>query len=179
VAGSTIVESLIISGTESPPAGAGPSSVSAALMDVPPVTFVGVTVIAVAPGGLTKKVAAADGPRFCPTENCTEVVVATGMAVMVNRAEMSPVLKETLGGMDAAAGAPFRMSNTMGAAAGSLRLTAALNVLPPFTLVALSARTRKYRGGGPILSHAVVPHADAPGGILRASINPANANRRG
>jgi hypothetical protein len=119
--------------TTMPPAGAGPLSVTVPVEVPPPLTVLGLRVSWPIPGGRTDRVAVLLDP-LQRTRIVTEVVAVTGDVVTVNVAEVWPAASVTLAGTVAAAVLLLVGEQTVPpAGAGPVRVTLALEELPPTT----------------------------------------------
>ena len=119
--------------TRTPPAGAGPLSVTVPVEVPPPLTVLGLRVSWPIPGGRTDKVALLLDPLQA-ARIVTEVVAVTGDVVTVNVAEVWPAASVTLAGTVATAELLLVGEQTVPpAGAGPVRVTLALEELPPTT----------------------------------------------
>ena len=124
---------LLVSPTTTPPLGAAPFSVTTPLKEVPPVAEVGLTPTALGTGAFTVNVALC---VLVPTvaEIVTGVLLATGLVLTVNVAEVALAATVTLEGTVAAAVLPLAsVTTTPPVGAGPLSVTVPVDDVPPVT----------------------------------------------
>ena len=119
--------------TTTPPAGAGPLSVTVPVVVPPPLTVLGLRVSWPIPGGRTDRVALLLEP-LQEARIVTEVVAVTGDVVTVKEEEVWPAATVMLAGTVATAVLLLvGVQTTPPAGAGPVRVTLALEILPPTT----------------------------------------------
>ena len=133
--------------TCAPPAGAGPSSVAVPVELLPPVTVVGLSASEERPAaGFTVRVAV----RVTPLETAemvAEVGALTALVVTVNGALVAPAGTVTLPGTVAAELSLDSVTCAPPAGAGPSRVTVPVELLPPVTVVGLSASEERPAAG--------------------------------
>jgi hypothetical protein len=127
---------LLVRVTTAPLAGAGVLNVTVAVEVFPPVTEVGLRVTELSTAALTVSVAVFATPRF--PEIVTEVLLATGLVVIVNVAVVAFAATVTVAGTCAAAVLLLdRVTAAPPAGADPVRVTVPVEVVPPVTEVGL------------------------------------------
>lgn len=125
--------------TTAPPAGAGPVKVAVPVEDVPPITDVGFTLMALRVGAVTVNVVVRVLPRVAETVG--EVFEATGLVVTVNVAEVAFAATVTLAGTCAAAVLLLdKLTTVPPEGAGPVIRTVPVEEVPPITEVGLIPR---------------------------------------
>ena len=143
---------LLLRLTEEPPPGAGPVSVTVPVELVPPATVVGFKLSVLRAGALTVSVAVRVVVPKRPVI-VTEVDADTGDVVTVNVVLVLPAGTVTDAGTVAAALLLLRAISAPPTAAGPLRVTVPVELLPPSTLVGL--RLIALKAGGFTVNVAV------------------------
>ena len=138
--------------TTAPPDGAGPESVTVPVEAVPPTTEVGLRLTELSVGAVTVKVADRLVPRV--PDMVTEVLLATGLVVTVNVAEVAFAATVTLAGTLATAAFLLdKVTTDPPAGAGPSRVTVPLEEVPPITEVGL--KLTEFRVAGVTVKVAV------------------------
>src|SRR3989442_7610816 len=133
--------------TCAPPAGAGPSSVAVPVELLPPVTVVGLSASEERrAAGFTVSVAVRVTPLYT-AEMVTGVDAATALVVIVNVVLVAPAGTVTLAGTVAAALLLVDIATCAPAGAGPSSVAVPVELLPPVTVVGLSASEERRAAG--------------------------------
>ena len=140
--------------TTTPPAGAGPVSVTVPVELLPPTTLAGATLTADRAAGVTVRPAVWVAPTATPVI-VTDVEDATAREVTVNVAVVAPEATVTLAGTVAAAVfEEDRVTTTPPAGAGAVRVTVPVDGEPPTTLAGARLTEERLTGTGLTVSGA-------------------------
>lgn len=126
----------LVSLTRSPPAGAGPVSVTVAVDEVPPLTDLGLNVsveTAAAGAAVTVSSVVAVVPPY-EAEMFTSVVLATADVVTVNVLVVLPFMIDTVAGTATPGALLERLTTAPPFGAGKVSVTVAVALVPPVTL---------------------------------------------
>jgi hypothetical protein len=138
--------------TTTPPAGAGPVSVTVPVELLPPTTLAGATLAAERAGGVTVRTAVFVTPAETPVI-VTDVEAATARDVTVNVAVVAPAATVTAAGTVAAAVfEEERVTATPPAGAAAVSVTVPVEGAPPTTLVGARLTEERLTGTGKTVS---------------------------
>jgi len=125
--------------TTAPPDGATPVNVTVPVDEDPPITEVGLKLKPLRVGAVTVRLAVLVTPKIAVM--VAEVLLATGVVVMVNVAEVAPAATVTLAGRCVAVVLLLdRVTTAPPAGAGPVNLTVPVDEIPPTTEVGLTLR---------------------------------------